>query len=274
MNYLVLLFGMFNVFASDMCVVNPKPGTRLIPMPKEPQFFFRASPDGKKIFFISDRENFILDTQTYQLQKIMGDADPVPSTDGLLLSYLQDTNDGVSINFQTMNPPWNTSNLRSSSGPTITGASYQSLSGLQIDGKRTLMYANRSELTITKVAQVGSRTILEKPTVLNYSEYRLIILSPDGKKFSALNTSINRTQIFSLEGNPPKPKLLETLPVGGGKASFSPDGSKVTFHLTRMLSADRDPDKGYQFSRWLGGDEKVLDIFVYDFKTKNGPGHQ
>lgn len=85
-------------------------------------------------------------------------------------------------------------------------------------------------------------------------------LSKDGKLFAALNLKTQTTQIFDISSG--KCKMKYDVGFITGKADFSPDGKKLTFHLASFESRDK-----FGWSQVLGTRD-TSNIFVYDLDKK------
>lgn len=95
-----------NSFAQDLdvslCQTKENDIIKRITPKHKPNYFFKASDDGRYIFYINNQTNYRLDTMTGEELVLPGSVDPVPSPDGKILS---------SINFKTSNLPTFSMNL-------------------------------------------------------------------------------------------------------------------------------------------------------------------
>lgn len=254
------------LLAQDMCAIDLATDTKTYALNNVPNYFFKMSPDGKKLYYISQGKNWLKDLSSGSESVIPGEADPVPSPEGDLLTYISRSPDwtwSIGATDLEEGKPVNTpvKNIANA------GGSYQSVGPKDADGKRPFFYFDeiKEKLVVRSLmSKSGSFQLSEAQDVLLGSQYRLPMLSPDGKKFSVLNLDINKTQIFSLDPLTNKATLIDVLPVAGGKASFSYDGSKVTFHLTKSSGGSRD----HKYPSLMTARGEYRNIYSYDLNSK------
>lgn len=254
--------------AQDMCKVASERKIQTVRLPRVPNYFFRTSADGRYIYYISNDQNYMLDTTTGGEIAINGQADPVPSADGRILTYIQNHNSyywqmGVAVLDKGV-PVKDTGVVASVPG------SYQSVGAARADGSRPYLFYNETKgsidlMSLAKTAQ-GTYELQQGVALVGGQVLRLPIMSPDGKYFSALNTQLNKTQIYKIEGNPPQATLSKTLPFAAGKASFSPDSSQLVYHLSRGESSNYDNDET-RYPAVLSSMSMVRNVFTYDLRS-------
>lgn len=252
----------------NICELVPDRTARRVTLPRTPNYFFKMSPDGKNLYYIANNANWLFNMDTQQETRLPGTADPVPSPDGGVLTFISRGQEGGwRIGAMKLSPRWTGIN---NGGEEIgmSGGSYQSVGSQKPNGDRPFFYLDEStdKIVIRNLREVNGRFSLSSPVMEMGGEgkYRLPMLSPDGRRFSVLNTVINKTQIFEL-GPDQRPRLIDTLPVAGGKASFSNDGNSITFHMTRTL---RPTDEETKYPAILGGDSALRNVYAYDLRTK------
>lgn len=253
----------------NMCDVASGRSQGVVALKRTPNYFFKTSPDGRYVYYIAESKNWVLDLYQGTEAQLPGEADPVPSPDGQLLTYIaRNKEGGWVIGAQRMTPAWTPSQA-----PTnIIGSShgsYQSVGPKQADGSRILFYGDDTTRTIAvrKMRDSGGQLSLEPERMFgSKDEFRLPMMSPDGTMFSALNTALNKTQIYKLDPQTLRPTLIATLPVAAGKASFSYDSSKITFHLSRSYS--RQANEEHLYPAILGDGMSVKNIYTYNLGTK------
>lgn len=253
----------------------------------KPNYFFKASPDGKYIYYIAGNKNFRIDTETGEEVLLPGNADPVPSSDGKLLTSINWRNWGTkdwSLNLMPMKD-WdairdNRGNVESSTvfRDEDTTRTYQSVGTLGKNKYRVLSYNDgKKKLVIRdyllKNGKVSS--IQDRDITLDKEFLRLPMISRDGSEFISLDTATNQTVIYKFDtnGKGVVKGLVESerLDYPSGKGDFSIDGKKITFHVTETVN------KAIQ--TW-GSDEvslppnfnnnaEVRNVFVYDRETKS-----
>jgi hypothetical protein len=270
-SFLLTLLLTSTAFAGHLCDITGGIGLKKSTLlPHEPNYFFKASPDGRYIYYITKTGNRVLDTQTSTTQALPGTADPVPSPDGALLTFLY-KNEKDTIGFRVgavkMTPAWKSPKSTTQDWATTIIGSYQSIGPL-VDGKRTFFYQNdhTSELSLMdlKVApQDGDVKVSNHRTISGINtKLRLPMLSPDGKFFSALDTNANQTVIYALNGT--AATLVDRLPVSAGKATFSYDSKKLTFHLAKKKNSTQE----IWYPGLLADDKSVRNVYVYDRASK------
>lgn len=257
---------------ADLCSLD---GARTVTnnvMPKVPNYFFKTSEDGRYIYYIAENKNWLYDTVTKKETLIPGEADPVPSADGKILTSLS-RDPKTNYWLMTINEMVNHAPV--GEGQKLTnqlGGSYQSVGSMAADGSFPVLFFDEmtNEIIVKKLAkdQKGNYSLSDKTKMFVGADYRLPMMSPDGKRFSALNVTTNNTEVFELDAKNNEYKLKKTLPFAGGKASFSADGEKISFHLNRQIAPVQTQSLAENlYPHILSNDKEVRDIYVYDLKN-------
>lgn len=203
-----------------------------------------------------------------------GNADPVPSADGEILTLLQQ-------NFCQPHIPWEIRVVELKNGVPSSdvkmsahiGGSYQSVGYANAQGDRQMLYYDEVQMrdVIKKIHKTAQGYGIDHSDT-NYLSYqnadlRLPMMSPDGKRFSALNVLTNQTEIYDILPSG-ETKLVKSLPFAGGKAAFSYDNKKITFHVSRDIAQSYvhiPHDSMYPAT--LDAATQVRNVFVYDIET-------
>ncbi len=265
---LALLLGASASAQPLMCKSAPRT-IRRIPLQKTPNYFFKISPDGRYLFYIAEGRNWVRDLVTGKESAILGTADPVPSVDGKVLTFLSKESSGWKVGAAQLSRPFDISTPKHVKWAGMADGSYQSVGPVLPDGvNRQFLYFDerKNQIVLRHLTDTGSGlTLGPAHSSITDPGLRLPMMSPDGKFLSVLNTRLNKTQIYSLSSNPIQAKLVDTLPFAAGKASFSYDNKKLTFHLTKTfkkVSAD------VRYPAVLGSDDTLRNVYVYDLATK------
>lgn len=261
-------FSLFSWAQGDLCKLVPDSTLKRVTLPRTPNYFFKMSPDGKYLYYIANKANWLYDLDTKTERRLPGFADPVPSADGEVLTYIDRGSQGWRIGAMKMNPRWSGPDNKSAMEIADAGGSYQSVGGIQASGTRSFFYLDEKadKIVIRNLRETNGKFTLSSPLFEMGGEgkYRLPMMSPDGRKFSVLNTQINKTQIFEIDPDQ-KPRLIDTLPVAGGKASFSYDGNSLTFHMTKTFGQITSETL---YPAVLGEYNALRNVYAYDLRTK------
>ena len=275
MKLVILALLMINSsFAQDFCNPLNAREVKKIDLSMTPNYFFKTSADGRYIYYISMGKNLMLDTKTGQQTVLDGNADPVPSADGEILTLLHQ-------NFQQPHIPWKITIVDLKDGVPVSstkmsayiGGSYQSVGYADAEGNRQLLYYDEVEkqVVIKKIKKTAEGYVIDRNATqyLSYrnSDLRLPMMSPDGKRFSALNVLTNQTEIYDILPNG-QTKLVKSLPFAGGKAAFSYDSKKITFHVARDVqqSWHQLPSEA-MYPATLDSTTQIRNVFVYDVES-------
>ncbi|WP_408097772.1 hypothetical protein ACJVC5_02335 [Peredibacter sp. HCB2-198] len=245
---------------SNYCDVKGQKPNKVVKISRTPDYFFKASEDGKYIYYISNSQNYVLNTETMQEGRMPGIADPVSSPDGKIFSFLEkgwklylgvkDKDNKVSA-FYTDNEARPYQSIGQSENKYRLFSQSESLGNYVLWSYRDYSLTNGS---ITSV----SETI----NVPDSYHIRLPMMDKTGKFLIARNSNTEKSEIINVETG----AVVETLPVGGGKSDFSFDGNKVTFHLTVNPSSQQ---KWLEESFGSIQDQALVrNIFVYDRPSK------
>ncbi len=269
---LAILF-ISNSWAQDFCQPISPRKIQNIPLNSTPNYFFKTSADGRYIYYISQGQNLMLDIHTGKQTTLGGNADPVPSADGEILTLLQQ-------NFSDPARPWIIGVVDLKKGVPVSGlkmsdyinGSYQSVGQMDSSGSRNLLYYDEiaGQVVIKKIKKTNNGYMLDKKNAqFLYSaghELRLPMMSPDGKRFSALNITTNQTEIYDILENG-RTRLVKALPFAGGKAAFSYDNKKITFHVARDIAQSySEIHADTMYPATLDAVTQVRNVYVYDIE--------
>ena len=275
MKFVILALLLINSsFAQDFCNPLQVRDVETIKLNMTPNYFFKTSADGRYIYYIALGQNLMLDTKTGEQTVLGGNADPVPSADGEILTLLHQ-------NFQQPHIPWKITVVDLKDGVPASGTkmseyiggSYQSVGYADAQGNRQLLYYDEVEkqVVIKKIKKTADGYVIDRNAsqYLSYqnSDLRLPMMSPDGKRFSVLNILTNQTEVYDILPNG-QTRLVKSLPFAGGKAAFSYDNKKITFHVARDIShsyATIPHDSMYPAT--LDAASQVRNVYVYDIEN-------
>jgi mono/diheme cytochrome c family protein len=235
-------------------------------LPRRPNYFFKMSPDGRYLYYISGASNYMIDLQTGVETKLPGNADPVPSADGELLTFMsrESPSKPFSASVMPMARPWQPDLAATSTALNTPPGSYQSVGTPQGPlGDRPYLFQDEStgEIVIYGLRSQGGSFSLVDERRLPGQGRRLPMMSPDGKLMSVLNTETKRTEIWDISGT--QSRRVRELPFVTGKVGFSMDGKQITFHVRHATGAGgRKSDVGYPAE--MGTGEQVLDVYTMD----------
>lgn len=274
MKFFILMLITLQAFAQadNICDVASKQIRIMVQFKKrDPNYFFKVSPNGENLFYIGDSQNWMLNTKTGVEIPLTGFADPVPSADGKILTeIIKSTPGGYSVGVQNLSTPWKPKEGKKSKNVGEMKGSYQSVGPKRADGSRHVLYFyDRADNVVVQklVERSGKYTLL--PDIINIglnAKFRLPMMSPDGTMVSVLDEKSNRTQIYRIDSKKNTTALIATLPLAAGKASFSYDNKKITFHLTRHYVPDYRKDASYDPT--LGDNYSVRNVYTYDIETQ------
>ncbi|OUR96396.1 hypothetical protein A9Q84_08575 [Halobacteriovorax marinus] len=286
--FLALTSMVYGEVDKSLCLVKNTGVTRRFTPKGTPNYFFKASPEGRYIYYITGNKNFRIDTATGEEVLLPGNADPVPSSDGNLLSSINWRNHGKkdwSLNLMPMND-WDV--IRDSSGrldeltlftDESTRRTYQSVGTLGDNKYRVLSFDDGTKKLVIRdyLLENGKITPLgEKDIFLTRHFLRLPMISRNGQELISLDVNTNETVIYKFKTGLFSKKLngldeVDRLPFPSGKGDFSFDGKKVVFHVTETVD---------KWKKRSGSDEvalppnfknnaEVRNIFIYDRETKS-----
>jgi mono/diheme cytochrome c family protein len=271
-------------FAIDksLCEIDQDNIIKRITPSKKPNYFFKTSPDGRYIYYIAGNKNYRIDTKTGEELLVPGNADPVPSSDGQIMTSInwKDVRfKSWSLNLQPMND-WDIERDDSKNpifdnllNDSNTRRTYQSVGTLGNNSYRVLSYDDgRKKLVIRDYKKVGNKisSIQSKDIQIDLKNYRLPMISKDGSEFVALDIETNETVIFSISKDGKKVQEVDRLIYPTGKGDFSLDKSKLTFHVTEHI---KPPSWGHSREVKMPPNFKdefeVRNVFVYDRNSKS-----
>lgn len=269
----------------SMCRSENKSIIKRITPKGNPNYFFKASPDGKYIYYISANKNYRLDTETGEELLIPGGADPVPSADGKLMTSINWMVRGVqswSLNLMPMKD-WDIIRNNDKS-PDLTKVvldrnttrTYQSVGTLE-NGKYRVLSMDESQYPSKLLVKDYSLNGLKITSTQEYDypieidEHRLPMISKDGKELGILDLRTNQTVIYKFINDGKQIEEVDRLDYPSGKVDFSSDGKKITFHVSETVN---------KYQQNLGSSETALppifkdnaevrNVFVYDRESKS-----
>lgn len=265
----------------NLCNVDLKVKTKRITPKHKPNYFFKTSPDGRYIFYISEFKNYRLDTKTGTEIVLPGNVDPVPSPDGKILSSVnfQKTNKkAFSLNLTTMKD-WDVERLKNGDvdhSKVTTDerdyVTYQSVGQLGYNNYRIISANAGTKRFQFRDYVLEGKKITSKDEVMNvipYGDLRLPMISRTGDEFIALDTKKNQSVVFKIDDRDKSISEVERLPFPTGKGDFSPDGKKITFHVTEQLNIKEKVVSEVNMPGLYDDNKEVRNVFVYDRETKS-----
>lgn len=246
--------------APKYCEVQGQAPQQVFKIDKKPDYFFKASADGKFIYYIAGGKNHALNTETLTETELPGIADPVPSPDGKLFSYLEKgwvLHLGAMENGNQINSVYTDREVRPYQSIGKFGETYQVFSQSAGTNNRAIWNYRNYSWTRGRITSTSDST-----QVPDSDHLRLPMINKTGKFLIAFNNNTSKSEILSVESG----KVVETLPVGGGKSDFSYDDKKITFHLTVNPSEDTKW-REHNFGN-IQNQTTVRNIFVYDRPSK------
>lgn len=272
-------------YKEELCNVDLKIKTKRIIPKHKPNYFFKTSPDGRYVFYISEFKNYRLDTKTGKEIVLPGNVDPIPSPDGKILSsvnFRKTEKKSFSLNLTTLKD-WDVQRLKNGEvdySKVVTDEenqiTYQSIGQLGENQYRVLSASAASDykyyLQFKDYAlSDGKITSKEKDiTLIPFTGLRIPMISKSGEELIALDTKSNQSVIYKIDSVNKSVKEVERLAFPTGKGDFSSDSKKITFHMTEQLK-----QSGYvkiipetNMPSDFDDDKEVRNIFVYDRETK------
>jgi len=290
---LFILFFTFSSLVSaqidtSLCQTNDNKITKRFTPKGVPNYFFKASPDGKYIYYIAGNKNFRIDTKSGEEVLLPGNADPVPSSDGKVLSSINWRNRSVRDWSLNLMPMENWDVIRNSSGgindktmftDQSTRRTYQSVGVLGDNKYRVLSFDDGTKELIIRDYELRNGKFIalqEKDIKITRKFLRLPMISRDGKELISLDVETNETVIYKFSKGVFSDEVnrldeVDRLEFPSGKGDFSYDGKKVVFHVTETLNKfmQRSGSKEVALPPRFNNKAEVRNIFVYDRKTKS-----
>ncbi|WP_127714781.1 hypothetical protein [Halobacteriovorax sp. HLS] len=257
---------------------------RIVPK-LEPNYFFKASPDGRYIYYIGENKNFRLDTHTGEELLLPGEADPVPSQDGKFLTSINWRNPSLprwSLNLMQMKN-WDIIRDRRGDFDKRTGRidsntsrTYQSVGTLDNGNYRVLSLDDSQavgRLLIRDYKLNGSDIlgVQSEDFKIPAEGYKLPMISRDGRELSLLDVNTNQTVIFSIAEDGSGIREIDRLDYPSGKADFNFDSSKIAFHVTETVNQNRARRISAEIALppKFNDEAEVRNVFVYDRNNKS-----
>lgn len=234
-----LFFYSLSLSASEVvlpkhCHVDPSlETTEFIPIPGQPNFFFRAFPQSRLISYASSEGNYILDMDSKKRFKMPGAFDPVPMGEdiitvpshgsGLFHYSVKEIMSGVS----DPRPLHISSQLK---------GVYQSI-GLVQKNKDHEIYAaivaGDSGTLYQKFRVKGLEISDEGPAqvLCPKIDIKLPMLSKNGQEVSGVDGDSGLSKIWKIDLDTNDCIEVENLGTSAGKADFSYDGRELIFHM-------------------------------------------
>lgn len=230
-----------------------------------PNYFFRTfKKDGKDyISYAGKKGNIILDLETEEEHAFKGkhNIDPVPvGTDLITVPWPihfhkiseilkgDETPDTMPVkdDYQFMGVYQSVGKLGSQDGKTkyriLTDEVGATISDYDISGEDITMVGTPRGICRDK-------------------NFKLPMLSKDGKMISGFDLKTSTTKIWKINGNGTCDEIAD-LGIGTGKADFNYDGTKITFHTSNQ-------DDATDYFRTADSVPAGMNVFVYDLKNKN-----
>jgi hypothetical protein len=239
---------------------------------RSPSWFFRPFPVSNRVSYSDNSNNYVVDLDTGHETLIPGEYDGVPTPDERYLTTPV-PKDGTR-HTNVMNIHSMAGALSGSTAPLIADADfdgvYQSTGILHDLGPETTyrIITDMNDLSFRdyQIAHATGETDatvtpLGPPTALCAGmKLKLPMLSKDGRHLSALDIDAGTTKIFEFD---PAGRCTETHDLGikTGKADFSYDGGKLTFH-----AMNNDSLEGGYFN--TPSDAMVSNVYVFDLRTR------
>jgi hypothetical protein len=264
----------------NLCDVDLKVKTKRIIPEHQPNYFFKTSPDGRYIFYISEFKNYRLDTKTGIEIVLPGNVDPVPSPDGKILSsvnFQKTDKRAFSLNLTTMKD-WDVQRLKNGDvdNSKVTTderdyVTYQSVGQLGENNYRIISANAGTKKFQFRDYVLEGKNINSKEEAMNViplGDLRLPMISRTGDEFIALDTKKNESVIFKINDKDKSVSEVERLSFPTGKGDFSPDGKKITFHVTEQLNLKEKVTSEVNMPSLYDNNKEVRNVFVYDRETR------
>ena len=216
------------------CDVDPSlETTEFIPIPGQPNFFFRAFPQARLISYASESGNYILDMDSKKRFSLPGEYDPVPMGENVIT--VPNYNEGLSFYSvkEIMNGVSDPEPLLVAN--ELKGV-YQSI-GLVAKGKKQETYAvilAGDDGTLYQEFHVEGLNVTPNGPVQKLCpgvDIKLPMLSKNGKEVSGIDGEAGISKIWKLDINQGTCEEVENLGIAAGKADFSFDGRELIFHM-------------------------------------------
>ena len=262
MALLVLISSVVNSQTPSFCNVGGEEPVQKIRPKNNPDYFFKASPDGRFIYYISNQRNFRIDSFSGLEEQIPGNFDPVISPDERILSHL---NQNFEVSLTPINQnrgiethlTFSDKEKRTYQSLGFNNGTYRLFSqGSSINGNVSWTYRDFGFSNTGIVPK--SQTVIIPMT----QNVRLAMLNKKGNEFIMYNASTGLSEIRNL-----KAEVVQRIPVGGGKGDFSYDNSKVAFHLTLNVTGE-DRAHEINFGPIQMQNTTSRNIFIFDRKSK------
>lgn len=231
-----------------------------------PNFFFRTfNHAGKEYVSYATSNNLnLLDLKTSKEFKFAGMYDPVPVGESVMSTpddQMVFYNVGDIVKGQQTPQAINVANEEG------LGGVYQSVGQLSASGNKKV-YRIISDLDSATAAdyevqegQPAKMKMIRKPVrICKNVDFKLPMLSKDGTMMSGYDVQTGTTKIWKIDIATGNCKELEDFGMGVGKADFSYDNSKLTFHT---INASDATDYFTSPTRDMN-----MNVFVYDRRNK------
>lgn len=256
----------------DLCAGSSSATIQKVHLNFVPSYFAKVFATKNYATLISDQKNYILDLNTGKYTQVIGTYDPVPTPDekfivsiksneNLYWTTTKDIVDGWDSN--DFPPKWAADNFDLSyayqSVGSLKGQPKTSNYRLLTDNDKGDIYFKDVHFTPSDQGDLKKEDGWVRACNNVPGTFKLPMISKDGSHLSAYNINKERTEIFSVQANG-SCKLEQTLPFATGKADFSFDGSKVTFHMGKYTEP----------KQWFEHDDPQyhLNVYVWDLKKK------
>jgi hypothetical protein len=274
------------VIKARLCNIEGPSVVKTVSVAMKPNFFFRYLTANQTTYFSSsEKQNYMLDTNSNDLKKIPGIHDPVPLWGEDVVTVPKPASlrsgGGVAMEFYRISDIKQDGHLAPAfyTDPQLNGV-YQSIG--QLGTPSADSYTNRV-LTDDKgisfrdyqVKKVGEEVVAITPVgpvrnVCNNFKIKTPMISKDGREVAGFDAKSGTTKIWRIDEKKDNCELVEDLGYATGKVDFSFDGRYLTFHMNSSLETYSGTPGFLGISRYSRRPSKsrTTNIFVYDRKER------
>ncbi len=225
-----------NIASSNpLCSLKDGPGKKAVRINELPGYFFKVHPSGKFLSYIGPSSNMVVNLETGEQYKSLGQVDPVWAPDGKFMTY-PSQDGGLAFHHGESIIKESVAGKPEQSKPIQSNFQgvYQSIG---IQGDRYSMVTDAAGATLSEFTydQDGPK-ITSEPVVAcsNIPSFPsdLPMLSKDSKYISVYDQLSKSTKIYSRNGN--NCDLALDLGFATGKVSFNHDSSQISFHMDQF----------------------------------------
>lgn len=253
----------------------------------QPNYFFKISEDGSKVFYASNEGNWLYDFDKKLYYPIPGNQDAVPMGKDFVTTpkFSPDNKKALGLEFyrvedilrQNGQSKALASKKKESIQPSFVDSEmkgmYQSTAALSQDEFRILTDENGLTIRDYKVNSDGKINPKTTPKKIcqNYidelymSRLKLPMLSKDGAMVSVLDTKSSTSKILKINGD--TCEEVANLERIVAKADFSYDSKSIVFHVESKDEFIDMSKTGYQANRTTDG--VLHQLYIYNIDTKD-----